>query len=67
MVDYIQGIVNGIFSGIGFFIVEIYLKPYMEQKRTLGFIKDKFIELKDLKNNNKNNVNSYLEKNYYNK
>lgn len=31
MADIVQGVINGIFAGIGFFIVEIYIKPYMEK------------------------------------
>lgn len=52
MSELTQGIITGIFSAIGFFVVEIYIKPYMEKKRINEFrdrvkkigLKDKIIK-----------------------
>ena len=49
MVEVLQGIISGLFAGIGFFIAEIYIKPIIEKRRIVNYMKDKFVEFKDLK------------------
>jgi len=60
MIDLLQNLINwiitiiesvfwGFCAGIGFGISEIYVRPWIVERRALKYLKDKFVELKDLK------------------